>query len=93
MAVARVVVHVQPGARRPGVVGRHGDAWKIRVSAPPVDGKANAAVVELLAEVLGTKRAHVEVVRGMTARRKTVDVHGLDGARVDALLAEASRRA
>ena len=83
--VARIAVHVQPGARRAGVVGRHADAWRVRVTAPPVDGRANAAVIELLAGALGVARRDVEVVHGSTGRRKLVAVRGLD-------LAEANER-
>lgn len=72
-------VHVQPGARRNEIVGPHGDALKVRVAAPPVDGKANAAVVELLAEILD---APVELVAGGSSRRKRLRITGLDRAAV-----------
>jgi len=70
-----LTVHVQPGARRAGIVGTHGDALKVRVTAPPVDGKANAAVVDLLTEVLD---APVELVAGASSRRKRLRITGLD---------------
>ncbi|HMG45440.1 MAG TPA: DUF167 domain-containing protein [Acidimicrobiales bacterium] len=70
-----LTVHVQPGARRSEIVGPHGDALKVRVTAPPVDGKANAAVVELLAEILD---APVELVAGASSRRKRLRITGLD---------------
>jgi hypothetical protein len=76
-------VHVQPGARRSEVVGRHGDALKVRVAAPPVDGKANLAVVELLASTLD---ADVEIVGGASSRRKRVKVSGVTAAEVRARL-------
>jgi uncharacterized protein (TIGR00251 family) len=67
---------VQPGARRPGVVGRHGDALKVAVAAPADRGKANEAVLALVAEVLGVARSSVELVAGATARSKRVAVRG-----------------
>jgi len=81
-------VHVQPSAGRTAVVGRHGDAVKMRVAAPPVDDRANAAVAELLAELFGIARSNVELVSGATSRVKRfrlqgVDLEGLD-ARLDA---------
>jgi uncharacterized protein (TIGR00251 family) len=69
-----VRVHVQPGARRAGVVGRHGDALKVRVTAPPVDGRANAAAIELLAAELGVPASTIAVVAGATARRKRLRI-------------------
>lgn len=71
-----VAVHVQPGARRAGVVGLHGDALKVRVDAPPVDGRANKAVVELLAATLGVPAGAIEVVAGATSRRKRLRING-----------------
>ena len=73
-----LTVHVQPGARRSEIVGPHGDALKLRVKAPPVDGKANAAVVELLAATLDVAAADVELVAGASQRRKRLRVTGLD---------------
>lgn len=67
---------VVPGASRSGVVGEHGDALRIRVSAPPERGRANAALRALLAELLGVSRRDVEIVRGASSRRKTVRVSG-----------------
>lgn len=60
------------------LAGRYGDAVKIRLAAPPVDGAANEELVRFLAETLGIPRAAVRIVRGQTARRKTVVVDGLD---------------
>jgi uncharacterized protein (TIGR00251 family) len=78
----RVVVHVQPRARRTEVVGPHGDAVKVRLAAPPVDGAANAELARFVAERLGVARASVRVVAGAAARRKVVEVDGVDGAAV-----------
>lgn len=77
MPDATVTVHVQPRARRTELAGRHGDAVKIRLAAPPVDNAANDELVRFVAEVLGVPRAAVRVVRGQTARRKVVAVAGV----------------
>ena len=72
-------LRVQPGARASGLVGWMSDGTlKLKVSAPAEDGRANRAVEALLAETLGVRAGAVRVVRGMSARGKTVDVDGLD---------------
>ena len=67
-------IHVQPGAKRSEVAGVHGDALKVRVVAPPVEGKANAALIAFLAELFGVPKRNVVMIRGETGRRKTVRV-------------------
>ncbi len=71
-----VRVHVQPRAARTEIVGRHGDAIKIRLKAPPVDGAANEELLRFLAERLGLPRSAVALARGATGRAKTVAVSG-----------------
>jgi uncharacterized protein len=78
----RLTVRVQPRAARSEVVGAYGDALRVRLNAPPVDGAANAALVELLAGCFGVPRSAVRVVRGHSARTKLVDVDGVDVAAV-----------
>jgi uncharacterized protein len=73
-ATIRFAVHVQPRATRSEALGRHGDALKVRLQAPPVDGAANEALVELLASVLEVPRRAVQLVSGHTSRRKVVEV-------------------
>jgi hypothetical protein len=82
MSTTRLRLRVTPGARRSGIVGRYGDAWKVRVAAPPEDGRANAAVVALLAETLELPRGSVTLVSGHGTRDKVVELAGLDPARV-----------
>jgi uncharacterized protein (TIGR00251 family) len=85
----RVQVRVSPGATRSAVIGRHGDAWKVRVAAAPERGKANRAVLDLLAETLGLPRAQIELVAGAGARDKIVAVRGVKADQADMLLAAA----
>jgi len=67
-------IHVQPKASRNQVAGLHGDALKIRLTAPPVDGKANKALCRFLAECLDLAASDVEIVSGHTAKAKTIAV-------------------
>ena len=69
-----LTLHVQPGAKRTEVAGAHGDALKIRLAAPPVEGKANAALLRYLAEAFGVPQRAVTLVRGETSRQKTVRI-------------------
>ena len=71
-------LRVSPGASRAGIVGRYGDAWKVRVTAPPEDGRANEAVVKLLAEALVLAPRDVAIVAGHTGRDKTVVLAGIE---------------
>jgi len=70
-------VHVQPGAGRSAVVGRHGESLKIRVAAPPVEGRANEAAATVLAEALEVPAADVELVSGARSRVKRFRVRNL----------------
>lgn len=71
-----VVIYVQPRASRTEVVGPHGDAIKIRLRAPPVDGAANGELVAFLAKRLGVRREDVRIIGGITQRRKRVAISG-----------------
>lgn len=70
-------VRAQPGAKRCGVVGVHGEAVKVAVAAPADQGKANRAIGETLADALGAKRAQVELVSGPTSRDKRFLIRGV----------------
>ena len=78
--MAALAVHVVPRARQTEVAGRHGDAIKIRVAAPPVDGAANAELIRFVAERVGVARGAVTIASGATGRRKTVAVEGITAA-------------
>ena len=83
-------VRAQPGARKAGIVGEHAGSLKVAVTAPPEDGRANKALVEVLSEALGLKRSQLELLSGQTSREKRFLVRGVEKAqlagRIDALL-------
>lgn len=76
-AGARIRLRVQPRASRAELAGVHGDALRMRVTAPPVDGAANAAVVRLLAGLLGVPPSRVRIVAGESSRDKTAEISGM----------------
>ena len=83
---ADIPIRLQPRARRSEVVGERSGALVVRVTAPPVDGKANAALCALVAEAAGVAPSRVQVVRGHTGRDKVVRVEGAEEAAVRAAL-------
>lgn len=80
-------VLVQPRASRPRLGPVHDGRIKISVTSPPVDGAANAAVIELIAKALGVAKRDVQVIAGATSRRKTIKVTGATRAQLDAVIA------
>ncbi len=84
-----VSVHAQPGAGRSQVVGRHGDALKVRVAVPPVNDRANLAIAALLAGRFGVKDKDVVLVAGGKSRQKRFRITGVDPDEVDRLLESA----
>jgi uncharacterized protein (TIGR00251 family) len=91
-ATTRLKVRVSPGARQPGIAGRHGDAWKVRVAEPPEDGRANEAVLRLLADTLDLPRARVTLVSGHSSRDKIVLLDGMEQAQTERLLVSARKK-
>jgi uncharacterized protein (TIGR00251 family) len=79
----RLRLRVSPGASRSEIVGPHGDAWRVRVAAPPESGKANEALLGLLAATLDVPRSSIEILSGHGSRDKTVVVRGLTKEDVD----------
>ena len=73
-------LHVQPGAKKTELAGQHGEALKIRLAAPPVDGKANACLIEFIARRLGVAKSAVELLSGDTSRAKRLRVGGIAAA-------------
>lgn len=84
----RFAIRVQPRSSKPGVGGIHGDALKVRVASAPVDGAANEAVVEVLADALGVSQRAVQITTGFASRSKVVEVSGVTVAGVAAILTE-----
>lgn len=75
--MARLRVHVTPGARQEGIAGWHGGSLRVKVRARPEKGRANQAVLRLLARRLGVAPANLSIVRGAASRDKLVEVEGL----------------
>jgi uncharacterized protein (TIGR00251 family) len=85
-AAITFTVHLQPRASRDGIDGLHGDALKVRVTSPPLEGKANKALKKLLAEHLGIAPAQIEIITGERSRKKLVRVSGISRAEVEKAL-------
>ena len=75
-----LMLHVKPRASRNDIGGEHDGALKVAITAPPVDGKANAAVIKLLAKAFGVSRSSIEIVGGPGSRRKRVAIDGISAA-------------
>jgi uncharacterized protein len=87
----RLAIQVQPRASRSEIAGAHGDAIKVRLAAPPVDGAANEALIRLLAEALDLPRGAIRLVSGQGGRRKVIAIDGLDAASARARLTSLGR--
>ncbi len=81
-----LTIKAVPRAKRDEIVGIEGDALKVRLNAPPVEGRANEALIKFLAEKLGLKRSDIELVRGEMARHKVVRIRGISAGRLKELL-------
>lgn len=82
----RISVRVQPRASTSGIVGLHGNALKVRITAPPVDGAANEALVELLRSTFGIPARAITIVAGASSRMKVVELEGVTEDRVRRLV-------
>ncbi len=72
-----LTLHIQPGAKKTEVAGPHGETLKIRLAAPPVDGKANVALTEFIAEKVDAGRTAVTLISGQTSRAKRIRISGM----------------
>lgn len=85
----QIDIVVQPRASNTEIVGGHDGAIRVRIAAPPVDGAANAALIELLARILDVRKSDIEIVTGGSGRRKRVLIHGLPVEQVREMLDKA----
>ena len=74
--MARVTVKVHPRAKRSEITGRFGEAWKLDLAAPPVDGKANEACIRFFADLAGVPQSRVRIVLGLSNRTKVIEIEG-----------------
>ncbi|MFC2002543.1 DUF167 domain-containing protein [Chloroflexota bacterium] len=72
-----IAVRVHPSAKKSKLVGFNDGVWQVKVSAPPVKGKANAELIALLSEVLSVSKSHLSIVKGHTSRSKVIAIGGL----------------
>lgn len=84
-----LTLHAQPGAKRTEFAGLHGEALKLRLAAPPIDGKANAALITYLAKYLGVPKVAVSILSGESSRHKILWLQGVSEAALSRLEAEA----
>ena len=84
--MARIAVKVHPRAKRTAITGRFGGAWKLDLSAPPVDGEANEECIRFFAELAGVPRRAVSIVQGASSRTKVIDIEGAAQDRIEQLL-------
>ncbi|HEU5453933.1 MAG TPA: DUF167 domain-containing protein [Terriglobales bacterium] len=87
---ATFAVKVHPRARRNALAGEVGEALKVALTAPPVEGKANAACAEFFAQLLRVPRSSVTIVAGLSSRNKVVRIAGVSAAQVRAVLASSA---
>jgi uncharacterized protein len=85
--MARIEVKVHPRAKRTAITGRLGEAYKLDLAAPPVDGKGNDECIRFLAECAGVPRSRVRVVTGATGRTKVIEIEGVGQEKLEKKLA------
>jgi uncharacterized protein (TIGR00251 family) len=84
---ARIRLKVHPRAKRTSLAGRLGEAYKIEVACPPIEGKANQACMTFLAEKLGVPKSAIRIIAGLTSRTKLVEIEGMEQAEAESRLA------
>jgi uncharacterized protein (TIGR00251 family) len=86
----RFTLKVRAGARKTEFAGKYGDAWKLHVAAPPVDGKANEAIVSFIAKLVGVRASCVHIVSGHTSAMKIIEIDGIDNAQAERVILESN---
>ena len=89
--MGRVTLRVQPGASREAFIGKVGGEWKVAITSPPIEGRANKACIAFLSKLLRRPKRDIELVRGAKSRSKTFEVVGVTADQVESRLAEASK--
>jgi uncharacterized protein (TIGR00251 family) len=84
----KISFRIQPGAPKNAVVGLTNGVWKVRIAAPPVEGKANRELIEFLSEVLDVPKSCIAIVKGETGRDKVVSITGLTLEEIDRRLGD-----
>lgn len=87
-ARTRLTLKIRAGAKKTAFVGRVGDVWKLQVAAPPVDGKANDAIVRFLAKLTGRPSSAIRIVTGFTSPMKIVEIEGVEARELDRAILE-----
>lgn len=85
-----IKIKVEPRSSKSGVVGPYGDALKVKLTSPPVEGKANKELIEVLAKAFGIAKKDVEIVSGQSSKNKIVKLRGVPG-KAEALLSKLSK--
>ena len=85
--MARIAIKVHPLAKRTAITGRLGEAYKLDLKAPPVDGKANEECIRFFAELMGVPRSAVRIVQGAAGRMKVVEIEGVEMGEMERRLA------
>lgn len=84
--MARIAVKVHPRAKRTAITGRLGDAWKLDLAAPPVEGKANEECIRFFADLAGVPRRAVSIVQGAASRMKVIEIEGAAQEQIEQIL-------
>ena len=86
MEQIEIKVKVIPRSSRTQILGKEGDAYRVKLTSPPVDGQANKALIELLSKKLGVAKANIEIIAGKHSKLKTIRVYGVQNTAFDDLL-------
>ena len=86
--IVRIAVRVQPGARKNSITGYSDGVLRVKVAAPPVEGKANKELIAYLSDILDVKKSAITIEKGQTSRNKLISITGMDEARLNTLIGD-----